>query len=203
MKNLIYITIFLFASSAKATLITYNDIGTWNSAATGIVTNDFNHYTNIQSFGTSHTENGVTYTGGSLFGQGNNGYAGAQWIGEKWFSFERNTPYGIDFGQSLTALSFNFADYYNTNMDLTLLFNTGESVSINQGGSNQLGFIGITTDNAFTSVQLISSNTQGPYFGIDNLSYGSKVSSVPEPSSVALLALSVLGLSFSRRKTAR
>ena len=199
MKKIVCLFVCLFAGAANATLISYSDVGSWNTNVSSVTTNDFNHYTVIDYFGSSHTENGVTFTGGALFSQGNNNYAGSQWIGEKWFSFEGAQPYGIDFGQDLTALSFNFADYYNANMDLTLLFNTGESISVNQGGSNVMGFVGITTDIAFSSVQLISSNTKGTYFGIDNLAYGT-ASAVPEPASIALLGLGLAGIGLSRKK---
>lgn len=197
-KNILILLLAL-SFQANAALISYSDFGSWDANASNVIVNDFNHYTNISYFANSHIENGITFTGGALFGQGNNSYAGSQWIGEKWFSFEGAQPYGIDFGQSLTALSFNFADYYNANMDLTLLFNTGESISINQGGSNSMGFIGITTESAFSSVQLISSNTQGPYFGIDNLAYGN-ADAIPTPATFALFALGLAGLSLRRRK---
>lgn len=40
------------------------------------------------------------------------------------------------------------------------------------------------------------------WFGLDNIVYDNKISSVPEPSSLVLLGLGVVGLGLSRRKKA-
>jgi hypothetical protein len=64
------------------------------------------------------------------------------------------------------------------------------------------GFYGFVSDSAFTSNFLSLTFGAADGFGMDNLVYASAVREVPEPSTLALLLLGFLGLSYSRVKKA-
>lgn len=102
------------------------------------------------------------------------------------------------FSQAITSLSFDFGDFYWNAMNLTVTTNTGEVI---QGSSsvNSYGFIGFSTNSAFTSVSFQTTGTTGPFWGFDNLSYGNaKLSEVPEPSTLAVFTLGLMALASRR-----
>lgn len=64
--------------------------------------------------------------------------------------------------------------------------------------TNTSGFFGIISSTALTSFTL---DQIGSYMLIDNITFGSGTpSSVPEPSSIFLLGLGLLGLGFARKR---
>ena len=107
-----------------------------------------------------------------------------------------NGVYGIGFdyrnsGNPLYNAFVTYGDGSTENFQLASVWNPN------------LKFWGITSDLEINSIHFGLANggiaKQGS-FSIDNLTIGNKASSVPEPSSILLLTLGLLGLSARRRK---
>jgi hypothetical protein len=186
---------------ANAGLIEYTDFSSWELNTENVTTIDFNAnqgQTNEINRGSSFFIDGVTFSAGTIFSIYDVGHDPA-YHDTGWLDLEDGN-YMASFSQAITSLSFDFGDYYSNAMNLTVTTNTGEII---QGSSlaDSYGFIGFTTDSAFTSVSFQTSGTTGPYWGFDNLSYGNvKVSEVPEPSTLAIFALSLIGLASRKYK---
>jgi hypothetical protein len=97
----------------------------------------------------------------------------------------------FQFNVAINAFGLDFGHYSSSNAAVTL---NGEPYARTGGG-----FFGIIdTDNTFTTVTY-DTNGSGSLF--DNVTYGVSGAEVPEPSSLALLAIAMAGMGARRRRT--
>jgi hypothetical protein len=118
-----------------------------------------------------------------------------------------------------TSITFTFpnpvnawgADFVNASTSGQILIGTGDGMSNQISVESELGgpgtgFLGVITDEFFTSITFLPENVEDQAEVIDeldNLSFGvdsDSLPSIPEPSTLALIALALLSYGVRRRR---
>ena len=204
----------LAAGSAQATLVTYANLASFNSAATATVVEDFETVFPKNVALGSLTHNGISYTP----------YAGVP-SANVWVAGPGYTNFGTPATTSsvLTAngnedwlMSFagtsaiGFDTYINAYGPATLRAYGASGLlgtyTLNQDPT-QVGFWGITSDaEAITSLRWTTVSGGIINTGIDNIRMGAlnqeAPGAVPEPSTLALLGLGLAAFAWNGRKRA-
>jgi len=146
------------------------------------------------------TENGVTTTFG--------GYNPLSWKSNNTWNtyFSGLNPAAFIFNLTTSTLrrelSDNYLQTYN-GVDYGPTFGSGNDIYVNSTLTGGYSF-GESFETDFLGQSILSGAAyDGNGFAIDQLEVFTVASSVPEPSSVALLGLGVLGLATARRKSTR
>lgn len=111
---------------------------------------------------------------------------------------------GAPLSGSFNAFGFELSDAADVSADLTLTFSDGSSASwslIEYAQANgNLKYVTVTSDQNILGGTLTFSNTTGnDGWGLDNVTVGS----LPEPGTLLLMGLGLLGLGAARRRTAK
>jgi hypothetical protein len=110
----------------------------------------------------------------------------------------------FSFDQAITAFGADFREI-NDHYTRTLAYVGGQTLDIpGVPGGSVRSFFGFVSDTPFTSVSF--RGVANDVYGIDDVTFGAalRVPAVPEPGSVALLSLGLVGVAVARRRaTAR
>ena len=115
-------------------------------------------------------------------------------------TFTFSTPVQF-FGVWLTGLQLNFFQD-----KVTFNYGTAQTINALETGTDSshgaVNFVGFTdAGKSITSVTITSgSGTGGDFIGIDDVSYQTTASSVPEPASLGVVVAGLLGLGFAYRR---
>lgn len=219
---------YFIAQSVAATPIFYTDEAAFNadSAALTFLMEDFTSSTagalafdttyNFNGFSASASQNttGSNNTGFEIFPVGHTGSQHAPFTTSQYLGWAEDTPnkngsggYGatvtLNFATQLNALAFNFldsdrTDEYHLSIDGVDIMSAFPSFG---SSYDSAGFFGVLDISGISSVIFSADSTSpGGYveeFGIDNVRT-SQITSVPEPSTLAIFGLGILGLAFRR-----
>lgn len=199
----------LITGTANAGLITFGN-------ATASNPNSFESFdrsgANAELATTQFSGNGITFN--SIAGGGPTSHINSSCnvgglTGSAWVSIGVTPPCGVAAGISISEILFD-----ENVSELSFLFRTNNSASYLfeslLGGvqdaqltvSNSI--VGNTTQFLFTGDFdriRFTEQAQDSWFWIDDLSWKTAPSSVPNPATLGLLSLALLGLGFNRRKT--
>ena len=200
LRKLAVVVVLLSPMAANADLI-YTDWASWTAATSSITTLDFEgmrpEFSSGIGLGTSTTIGGVTFESGNMYV-----------LSE---SYEENGErFCLDTGDCLlgfrpgltvlhgatTSLAFDVRGYNEESSIFSMLLSDGQIFDF--AVANPVGgFWGITTDVPITSILIGTRSLE--YVAIDNFSFGT-ATSVPEPSTLALLSIGLFGMAVARRR---
>ena len=207
--NLLILTLLAFvASSANAGLITYTDRTSFETANPGLANEDFEDVINIsQVLAGTNIEPGLSLalTSGTdaYFATPGQSSNPTNAIG---VNTPRSEGWELTFSSNVTAVGVDI--FQNNGGGAQFGQDIFAAVDVfGNGGllgsflatipSGQAGFFGVTSDSDL--ITSITINERNSFDVIDNVSFGS-ASSVPEPATITLLGLGLLGFGLSKRR---
>lgn len=185
------------ATSAQAALILYTDRAAFDAATTGTVVEPYTAPLNSFTEISNTTYNGIGYSSDTYLVDP--GYSPTLYQWNSGAVLLIDSPATLTFGAS-TAFAADFGTILGQANNVTVTLN-GIATVISTSLRPELSFYGWTSTDPITSVQI---STSADYLILDNVTRARRAPpvDVPEPDSIALLGLGLLGLALSRKRRA-
>lgn len=207
--GLVILLIMFWSMAAHATIITYADRSSFDSAFGGTTLIDFEaeQTGTVSYYGANLTVGDVSFTQARLLVLGPSVYSTSGTSNYLNNNSSDGAPVVINFSYDIYAVGMDLGwlnPWGGSGSTMNVILNNGESFSTNVVGplhdtSTPLDFVGFSSDIAFSSITIddLSNSVM-----IDNFAYTSS-NVIPEPATFLLFGLGILGIAgVSRKKTA-
>lgn len=192
------------ADSASAATIFFNSRAAWEAAVTGETTETYESYawnsSSSDSLGSGATLGNFSYSGPVIYGVNSLAvtydapYLQGNYL--EWQSGSPNTLGTVVLTGNVSAIGFDYGEFYGSVVPMTLSLGNGDSISA-MTNPNAYAFLGAISTASFNSFTI----TGNPYPLIDNLSVANaSAAPVPEPSSMLLLGTGIAAVLAAGRR---
>jgi hypothetical protein len=198
MKNLLLallLTISAVSASAAVVYTTRADFTAAVSAPTTLTFEDIVATGDYDYKGTSYKNSGVTFSGVNLYVFDSAYPAYTTGTGDALYNNSYASTLNIALPGSYSAFAIDLRGVNGNAVNYTLKFSDNETFQTSSGTAAK--FFGVALNGPVTGLS-ITSNYSVAY---DNVAFAN--TKVPEPTTVALLGLGLLGVAASRRKAAK
>lgn len=186
------------------------------AAPTAILAADFDGSETVIDFNTigdevavtnQYAASGITF-GGALFGMTNSGdtnlFNGST-IASNW-RYNGSGLQGLSWTASFSSVITMVGFLAETNLDDDVTIeafmgaNSLGTLSFANPNGIQPDFLGIRDLGGFDRITVTTGSRDNGFFAMDNLRFGGRATAVPEPMSLALVGLGLLGAGLARRR---
>jgi hypothetical protein len=198
----------LVTPAYSTTITTYSSLASWQAAASGVQTIDFEGMSpagSSQAYGSGILVNGVQFigiTGSSIGVMDTSAYSWANyhtndaaWVLAATPSFRITLPTGV------TAFGLNLFTS-NTQLPIYTVAGLGTPVSVPTFTLPTPAFFGVTSDTPIPSVDFTLQITTGNYALFDNVQWGTAqvTTQAPEAGTCLLIGSGLIGLAIFRKR---
>ncbi len=193
--------LFIVPATAGAAAVEFTSAGAFAAAVSNATTGNFEGIAPANSFLAGDvTVNGVSFTANStpFVIDANAGFGS---YGHSFFSSQNGTPNSVLITLAgATAIGFDYGSYLDIGIPVSVVLSTGDSFSLTlPDTADTEAFVGFTSNTPITSVSFTEDPSGGIFDIIDFTVADAGASTVPEPTSLALLMGGLIGVGFLRR----